>query len=163
MKVAITGHRPEDIGVAERWVKEQLATVFMELMPTQVFVGMAAGVDLWAADVALTLGFPIVACKPWAGHYPRVADRELYLKVWDEAAEQVNVSDSETYTSPQLYHARNHYMVDNSDVVIAVWGGKTSGGTYQCLKYAKQHNKPYIVIDPTKRVVDMVNFNHGLF
>jgi nucleoside 2-deoxyribosyltransferase len=32
-------------------------------------------------------------------------------------------------------------MVDNCDTVVAVWNG-TSGGTKNCIDYAKKQNKP---------------------
>ena len=33
------------------------------------------------------------------------------------------------------------YMVDNSDLVLAFWNGKESGGTYYTLSYAKKKDK----------------------
>ena len=38
-------------------------------------------------------------------------------------------------------------MVDNSDIIIAVWDG-TKGGTYNCVQYAKKKNKEIIQINP---------------
>ena len=42
---------------------------------------------------------------------------------------------------------RNKYMVDNSQIVIAVWNGKPSG-TGNTVKYAQEQGKTVIVIDP---------------
>ena len=42
---------------------------------------------------------------------------------------------------------RNEYMVDNSDVVVAVWNG-CNGGTAACIKYAMDKNKQIIKIRP---------------
>lgn len=36
---------------------------------------------------------------------------------------------------------RNRYMVDKSDLVIAVWNGKESGGTWNTIQYAKSKGK----------------------
>jgi uncharacterized phage-like protein YoqJ len=44
---------------------------------------------------------------------------------------------------------RNEFMVNNSDIVIAVWDG-TNGGTANCVKYAQVENKEIIIIDPHK-------------
>ena len=44
---------------------------------------------------------------------------------------------------------RNIWMVDQSNVVIAVWDGKKSGGTYNCIKYAVGKGLPVLVIHPT--------------
>lgn len=43
--------------------------------------------------------------------------------------------------------ARNRYMVNKSDIVIAVICKKT-GGTANCVNYAKEHNKLVIEINP---------------
>lgn len=43
--------------------------------------------------------------------------------------------------------ARNRYMVNKSDIVIAIIC-KETGGTAQCVKYAKEHNKVVIEINP---------------
>ena len=41
---------------------------------------------------------------------------------------------------------RNKYMVDQSDLVIAVWDGKKVGGTWNTIKYAKSKEKQVIYI-----------------
>lgn len=47
---------------------------------------------------------------------------------------------------PAKLQIRNKYMVDNSDLVIAVWD-TSPGGTKNCVNYAKKHNKNIISID----------------
>ncbi len=37
---------------------------------------------------------------------------------------------------------RNMYMVDKSDLVLAVWNGRQSGGTWNTINYAKESNNP---------------------
>lgn len=49
---------------------------------------------------------------------------------------------------PSKLELRNHYMVDNCDVLIAVWDGTKKGGTYNCIKYAKKLGKRIIYINP---------------
>lgn len=48
---------------------------------------------------------------------------------------------------PAKMQKRNQYMVDNSDIVIAVWDG-SKGGTYNCVKYAQKLGKRIIQINP---------------
>ncbi|MFR2887969.1 MAG: SLOG family protein [Clostridium butyricum] len=48
---------------------------------------------------------------------------------------------------------RNEYMVDNADIVIAVWNGDIKGGTYNCYKYAKKLGKDIVIINP-KELMD---------
>lgn len=42
---------------------------------------------------------------------------------------------------------RNVYMVDQSDIVVAIFDG-TKGGTFNCIKTAKEKGKRIIVLDP---------------
>ena len=52
----------------------------------------------------------------------------------------------------ELYHKdkmqlRNMYMVDNANTIYALWNG-TSGGTNNCVKYAKSLKKNVIITHP---------------
>ena len=113
-----------------------MRAVFDELQPSTVIVGMANGTDLWAGDTAILMGLDVWAAKPWKGHKPRVADRELYARVIEGASRVINVDESESYKGPWLYHNRNEWMVDHADLLVAYWNGKESGGTYACRNYA---------------------------
>lgn len=44
---------------------------------------------------------------------------------------------------------RNEYMIDNCDLLIAVWDG-SKGGTCNCIKYAEKLGKKIIIIDPSE-------------
>lgn len=48
---------------------------------------------------------------------------------------------------PAKMQKRNEYMLDNSDLVIAVWDG-SNGGTANCVRYAKKLGKKIIQINP---------------
>lgn len=43
--------------------------------------------------------------------------------------------------------SRNRYMVDKSEIVIAVWDG-SKGGTGNCVKYANKLNKNVMILNP---------------
>lgn len=45
---------------------------------------------------------------------------------------------------------RNRYMVDKSDLVIAVWNGE-SGGTANTIAYAERHRKKLFVIAASEK------------
>lgn len=139
--VAGTGHRPENC--EEEEIVRLKSRVKLQYTPgISVFItGMAAGFDLWAADEARLLGIEVWAAKPWTGHQPRGSDRDLYDRVLDHASRVVNVTDVKDYPGKWVYPVRNHWMVDNADVVMAYWDGTESGGTYECYTYAKKKNK----------------------
>ena len=136
MIVAITGHRPEDCE-DEKIVRAKIRKV-LESSDVEVLIcGMAAGVDLWAADEAMALGIEVWAARPWATHAPRWADEELYNKILEYASRVIVVTNTEKYPGPWVYHKRNEWMVDHATHVCAYWNGKRSGGTFACLKYAE--------------------------
>jgi len=43
-------------------------------------------------------------------------------------------------------HERNKYMVDKSDLILAVWNGNKKGGTWDTIKYALKKKKKIIYI-----------------
>ena len=59
---------------------------------------------------------------------------------------QVKMVSNQSYT-PWCMNVRNHYMVDHSDRVLAVWDG-SSGGTKNCIDYAKEKMVPVDFILP---------------
>lgn len=77
------------------------------------------------------------------GHRPNGLPREygynLNNEAWTKLKEYIEVTNK--------MMARNRYMVNKSDIVIAVIC-KETGGTAQCVKYAKEHNKVVIEINP---------------
>lgn len=44
---------------------------------------------------------------------------------------------------------RNQWMVDHCDALVAIWDG-SSGGTENCVNYAKDQGVPMVRIDPKK-------------
>lgn len=157
MWVGITGHRPERLEDNEDAVKELVSEALLHFGATRLFQGMAAGVDLWSAKEAWKLKIPYTACKPWAGHTPRVGDMIEYTKVIRHADEVVDVSPNFDYPGPWVYGKRNEFIVDNARAMIAVWDGKPYGGTYNCIEYAWKKSIPVLRIDPEERTIGYVS------
>lgn len=154
MKVAITGHRPEKINNWQ-FVEHQLLTAFQDFKTDLVIQGMAAGVDLVAAKCAYRAGIPFWCAKPWKTHKGRMGGSMGYAVSWESFYDQalqhaekvIDVTDYENYPGAWIYQKRNEWMVDNADMVIAVWDG-SSGGTANCVKYAKKKEVPIWQINP---------------
>jgi uncharacterized phage-like protein YoqJ len=53
---------------------------------------------------------------------------------------------SDTY-SKQSFWIRDKYMVDNCDLLFAVFDGDKNGGTWNTVKYAEQIGKPIVFFD----------------
>ena len=88
----------------------------------------------------------------------RINDKERYKSQKKRADNVIYVDTEKGYevsgTEEGKYDARkmqkrNEYMVDNSDILIAVFDGSKSG-TKNCIDYAKEHNKEIIIIDLNK-------------
>jgi uncharacterized phage-like protein YoqJ len=154
MIVAFTGHRPNELGGYELpnptyiHVCQQLEKVLTELKPEKAISGMALGVDQWAANICFKLGIPFVAAMPFLEQdsvWPE-ASKKTFRALLNKAAEQVIVSEG-GYTAAKM-QVRNEWMVDHCDVLIAVYNGADSGGTFNCIKYAQGIGKKIIFIDP---------------
>ena len=54
------------------------------------------------------------------------------------------------------YHIRNRYMVDNCDVLIAIYNGETKGGTAYTVNYARKLGKEIVIIDPNSLTINII-------
>jgi uncharacterized phage-like protein YoqJ len=158
-KVCFTGHRPDKLGghnedgVIPRAVKQALRDTIRELItdnPETVFIaGGALGVDMWAAEIVLELGGKLTLAIPHVGQqniWP-VASQHRWLMIF-RAAHNVVFCDKGEYATYKMMR-RNKYMVDASDLVIAVWNNDKEGGTYNCVSYAIKEQKDMINLWPT--------------
>ena len=73
------------------------------------------------------------------------ADQKRYNDIL-QAADEVVILSNGPYKA-KLLQDRNEYMVNESDVIIAVWNGGKSG-TKNCIDYATIKNKEIIYIKP---------------
>lgn len=139
MIVAGTGHRPNKLGgfnnkaflklvkIAEDWIHTN--------KPEKIISGMAQGWDQALAQAAVNCGIPFIAALPFKGQEIRWSQKSqrYYNRLLSKAEQIVYVCD-EGYEAYKM-QLRNEWMVDNSNLVLAMWDG-TTGGTLNCLKYA---------------------------
>lgn len=153
MIVAFTGHRPDKLGGYKlpnpTYIKvcQKIEATLKELSPEKVISGMALGADQWAAFISYKLKIPFLAAVPFINQESKwpTSSQETYNKLIKLASEKVIVSDGE-YSANKM-QVRNEWMVDRCDQLIAIWDG-SSGGTGNCVNYAKSKNKSIIYIDP---------------
>lgn len=151
--VAFSGHRPNKLGGYKlpnpTYIKvcQKIESTLKELNPEKVISGMALGVDQWAAFISYKLKIPFIAAVPFINQESKwtTFSQETYNKLIKLASEKVIVSDGE-YSANKM-QIRNEWMVDRCDQLIAIWDG-SSGGTGNCVNYAKSKNKSIIYIDP---------------
>lgn len=163
VKIAVTGHRPtrlkggynlesKDNQALKQELKDLIIAHKVDGEVLHGISGMALGVDTLFAEAILDLkqddvdGYILECAIPCLNQE----------KTWNSKDQQwyhtiLSFADIITQVSympykPWLMMKRNEYMVDNADMVIAVWDGKETGGTYKAVLYAKKLNKPIIQV-----------------
>jgi len=146
-----TGHRPgsttfdysdETFKVLTETIKEKLAE-YNNI--SKIISGMAIGFDMALAQSAIELNIPLVAAIPFKGQesvWP-IKTQNKYKNLLSKSEKIVIVSAGGF--SKQKMQIRNCWMIDNCDIVLALWNGN-EGGTGNCIKYANQKNKEIINI-----------------
>jgi len=108
-----------------------------------VFIsGMALGADQLFATAVINLiqegiSRKLIAAVPFAGQEGKWPEKskEVYRNLINHCSEVKYVSEP-GYAAWKM-QTRNCWMVDSATYVLAVWNGETSGGTWNCLSYAK--------------------------
>jgi len=121
-----------------RLVRKELVT----LKPDQVISGAALGWDTALALAGFSLQIPVILAIPFDGQeesWPPAA-RIRYRKML-ERAEDVHFLNDAPY-EPEKIQARNEWMVDRADLILALWDGRKLGDVWNCLAYAELRLKP---------------------
>lgn len=145
--VCITGHRAVEKDITKEYVEKYLKSL-VERDFTTFYVGMALGFDTLCFKILEKIReqkkIKIVACIPCPSQPERFSfsQKKEYFRMIESADEKVILSQEYT---PYCMQKRNQYMVDNSGVVLA-YLRKSSGGTYNTVRYANQKGVPVIKI-----------------
>lgn len=159
-----TGHRPEGLP----WGENEGAALCMGLKALlaqelelawqagyrQFWCGMARGADLYFAEAVLACQgvhrevelLAAVPCPNQTKGWPK-ADVERYWNILHWIGGERCHLVSQQWTR-QCMRLRNEYMVDRSSRIIAVYDGRSSGGTRYTLQYALKKGLNSVVIDP---------------
>lgn len=139
MIVCGTGHRPDKLGGYSKSVFEDLVSLASWWLVRNeighVISGMALGWDQALAVAAIRHGIPVAAYIPFEGQESRwpEASQTYYRKILKKC-HRIHIVCSGGYSAAAM-QTRNERMVDDSDVVLALWDG-SSGGTGNCVRYA---------------------------
>lgn len=159
-----TGHRPKgfpfkygtDLKKHTAYLKaleQKIKLAITDCGITNFISGMALGVDLDFAEIVLKLRdkYPItLECAipdvnqalKWSGK-----DKLRYTSLLERADEKHYISGR---NAADAMLTRNRYMVDTSEIVIAIFNGIEKGGTWYTINYAKKQNKRIEIIDLNK-------------
>jgi hypothetical protein len=161
MILAGTGHRPDKLGgygPRSSTVVMNLATQILDhYQPSVVISGMAQGWDMALAQAAYGRKIPFRAYLPFVGqHLVWPASTRAYYTALLGKAEVVKVCSPGGY-SPRAMQIRNECMVNDCDLLIALWNG-SPGGTANCLQYATFVNVPFINV--WSNYQELLDVNH---
>lgn len=114
--------------------------------------GGAIGIDQLAMQAAVSettslTDIELVCAKPFPSQHviwPKHVQDEFFVLL--SYMTVINISP-DPYSVEKM-DIRNRYMVDNSDVVIAIWDSYSKGGTKNCIDYAIKQGKSVLIIDP---------------
>ena len=160
-----TGHRPKSLpwGYNEKdlrcvafksRMKYTLENLIVKDGYKKFISGMAMGADMICAEITLSLKilYPYIELECAVPNYAftenwRDEDRDRFNNILERADNVTYVSDSEIYSKRDLM-LRNIYMVDSSELVVAVYTDGESGGTRNTMDYAKSKGKEVLVVEP---------------
>jgi uncharacterized phage-like protein YoqJ len=152
MIVSFTGHRLQSIGGFDipnptyNYIYRKLKEKLVELKPSKALSGMALGVDQIAAEICLELNIPLVAVVPFKGQELKWNKefQDKYNEILSKA--EVVIVSTGGYSAKKM-QIRNEYLVDNCELLVAVWNGEEKGGTYNCIQYAKKVGREIFTIN----------------
>lgn len=133
--VCFTGHREIEPRKASELKVNLRRTIikFYEDGFTNFLTGMALGFDIMAAKIVLDLKeecpeIVLICVVPFAGQSDRwmPSKRQEYEEILEEADQAITLSQR-YYKGCEM--ARNRFMLDHSDAVIAYYDGMRTGGT----------------------------------
>lgn len=146
MNIAITGHRPKHMPCKydedHPWAKEVKQNLQMFLLDfeldypiTNFLLGMALGWDTWVAELALTAGYGVHAYIPAQNQTSRWPNKatERYEAILAHPFTTVKKFEG---SYPGVLFQRNKAMMDDSDILLALWNPDIkTGGTYDSVNY----------------------------
>lgn len=138
--VAVTGHRPNKLGGYSPQATTRLIEFACDLVSDlcddyknlHVITGMAMGWDMAIANACLYCGVPFTAAIPNVWERRTQDEYQRLLR----AASKKRVVCEGTYSAYKMQF-RNKWMVDNCNLLVALYDG-SSGGTGNCVSYAKK-------------------------
>lgn len=162
MKLAFTGHRPEGLPFGENEEAESCRTLKRSLWEEIVerisngydtfYCGAAKGADIICGELVLLaqerLRSPVqlICVVPFKDQARDWNDswKQRYNSLLERSSQTIRLSE---HYYRGCYYARDRYMVDHTDALMAVYSGKR-GGTSYTVQYAYKQRKEIIVFNP---------------
>lgn len=149
--IGITGHQRIPAQALD-YINRGIADCLGELPgPIVGYSSLALGADQLFAQAVLDAGGSLVAVIPCGGYEGTFAAEDLpgYHDLLSQASEQTILDFPQP--SEAAYMAAGEQIMQQSDVVIAVWDGQPAaglGGTGDAVAYARSIGKQVVVVWP---------------
>jgi len=145
---AVTGHRRIKEGKRE-YVQRQLQGAVWQAVNdgyTWFVSGFADGVDLMFAGIVADIKGkdPSIVLEAAIPYRDRLEEKDPLFMELLEQCDHIHVVREEY--SPDCYLARNTYLVENAERVIAVYDGRRRSGTAQTIRIAKEQGRELQII-----------------
>lgn len=147
MTIAGTGHRPDKLGGYSEAAYRKLYLIALQWLekhkPDRVISGMALGWDLALCEASIDCGIDTLAAVPFKGQeliWPKPTQQKYHHLI--NYCEVKIISEGEYQV--WMLQVRNKWMVDHCDKVLAMYNGGATGGTANCIHYAKSKGKTII-------------------
>lgn len=150
-RCCFTGHRPDKLNISKETAVIKLRMAVYSAFQngyTTFITGMAPGIDVWAAEVVYELkrthpSVKLIAAVPYP-KFGKTRDYRVnleYKRVLEKADYIKTISN---YYYDGVFQKRNEWMVDHSNMVIAVCHKKDGeiiqSGTKNTVDYALKEN-----------------------
>lgn len=152
MTCGVTGHRPSGFNFArdehEPAFSDYKAELYADLEELilcgydKFISGMASGADMDFAEAVIAMkkkyrAITLEAALPCPIYVPK-----NYTPMHEKRDLLLRSCDIISTVSDRYYRGcmskRNKYIVDNSDLILAIWNGSRNGGTWDTIKYSQK-------------------------
>jgi hypothetical protein len=158
LNIGVTGHRLNRVSQRQLdqltpQVQPFLAQIAVAARTPSVTLvtGLAEGADRHVAQLALKVGYALHAVLPFAREtyvrdFSDAASREQFAELLGQA-ERITELPGRPGVSAQAYRRAGHALLDEADVLLAVWDGQPAqgaGGTAEVVGEACRRRIPVI-------------------
>lgn len=157
MIVGITGHQKRR-GIDWEWVADALQLQLARLCPQRALTSLAEGTDQLFAGISLQLKIPLVAVIP-LDEYETFFSKRGLATYRSLLSQSTAVMLGWRGSPQQAFLNAGQYIVENCNVMFAVWDGKRAdglGGTADIVHYAIKRNRHIIHVNPCDRAVTLI-------
>jgi len=155
VKIGVVGHRFLESETTKKFVTNQCMIILEEAQRKYKDVialsAIAEGADIIFAETALLLKIVLHTVKPFKKYindFEKTSSKHRYINLQQKAKKQIELPYINR--SEKAYYEAMQWVLNNSDILVAIWDGKemnTKAGTAAAVKQVIANNNAWIHID----------------